>query len=1210
MRSTQKIMHDQSFVGGMITSLSPKDMKNTQYFYSLNCDILSSDDGNVGVVSNIKGTVNIPVPLPEGRNKTIGVTLDEERNKMYFAVWNYFNRHTWYEFDIVTLSVRPILQSITDTGDVNIFNWTENSVILHIDIINNSMLSWTVEGDEARKFNIEKALDKEETGYGPIILEEYTRAYKRTSPFPPEAEYFTNEEMLNNSLYGYLFKFCTQYIYDDGEESVFSDYSLVPIPTEENSTGAAGVPNKNNGIRVRFFTGGKLVRKIRLAMKKTNNEGGESDWVSILVIDKDTLGIPDDSEYEYEFYNNNSYIALEQNSVQAHQSYLPRKPLVQAYAGNSMIYGNFPVGRPTVKDIDFDVTIDYEDLFIDSEMEEQMNEPSMILNVTNASEPGAVDVELIIGPDVKKGNNFFLSGAIDNKTEFVFSVRANANDTARTIASQFYSKLATRRNVNYASGYLQDVIVDGTGAAKLKFRYVDIAPLLKVKRATFNSAVTPVSYSTLKNTGNSVLNDKLGAAFRYALYYEDPDGRKTLAYGNSQLVEIKTVNELGGVKKVVTQVRINHAPPEWAARYGIVRTKNLNQLRQIQVLIQSINTTTVTNIGEEYQDLTLGSLYTYQQVHPNSTLKYEFMKGDRLRYIGRIEEGVETVPQSVVDYEVLAFYPTITDDIGENITIDGTSEVLTAIDSNRIGNHIIIDGNEREIVGINDTGTKYILNSAIGTIGEPKVYPSYQFINKRGIIRIKMSDDYPIEIDPANDIYAKVEVYRPYQAQTSSENENYFDIGYKFDIKNGQHLGNIRDQSSSGPAVIQINGLDNYVRTREMITNTSVKNPAIVLATVEDQSFSDFYVSDLSSYGRPTVLDDARGEVHMGSRLAASDNYIEGTSLNGLSMFRDLERRDYNDKYGDIELLKFYEGRLYVFKHLKTTWGPIYGRVMTDDAGQPFLSSSSSLLPEKLEYFTWEGGVGNNPESVVRDGNDIFGISPNSGVIFRIGGNGVLPISKIFGIDNEARDIISNGVKNGARMFGGYNRKKGSYIANIEPYNDLDNGKTLVFNEDNNQFVGYRSYIPDMTTKFIDEFISFKEGQLFLHDRAEERNNFYGQQYPSVISFYVNTAFEHEKDFFSMTLDGNQPWLVEVEIPTKLGTTVKRSRIKPGRFVFENGVFKADFMRDMNDPRFDTELQALAKGAYLVGKYMKVTLTNNSTQPLVLNSASVEMGIK
>src|SRR5690606_8735241 len=140
MRSTQKIMHDQWFVGGMITAVSARYMTNTQYLYYLKCDIHSCDDDEVGVVITYNGTLNITVPLQDRENKTIGVTLDEERNKMYFAVSNYFNYHTWYEFDIVTLTVRPILQSITDTGDVNIFNWTENSVILHIDIINNSML--------------------------------------------------------------------------------------------------------------------------------------------------------------------------------------------------------------------------------------------------------------------------------------------------------------------------------------------------------------------------------------------------------------------------------------------------------------------------------------------------------------------------------------------------------------------------------------------------------------------------------------------------------------------------------------------------------------------------------------------------------------------------------------------------------------------------------------------------------------------------------------------------------------------------------------------------------------------------------------------------------------------------------------------------------------------------------------------------------------
>src|SRR5690606_20319555 len=109
-----------------------------------------------------------------------------------------------------------------------------------------------------------------------------------------EAEYFTNEDVFNNSVYGYLFKFAIQYIYDDGEESVYSDWSRVPIPTEENSDGYVGVPNKNNGIRIRILTGGKLVEKIRVVMKKTNLEGGETDWVNIVVLDKDVLGIPND----------------------------------------------------------------------------------------------------------------------------------------------------------------------------------------------------------------------------------------------------------------------------------------------------------------------------------------------------------------------------------------------------------------------------------------------------------------------------------------------------------------------------------------------------------------------------------------------------------------------------------------------------------------------------------------------------------------------------------------------------------------------------------------------------------------------------------------------------------------------------------------------------------------------------------------------------
>src|SRR5690606_7842924 len=90
-----------------------------------------------------------------------------------------------------------------------------------------------------------------------------------------------------------------------------------------------------------------------------------------------------------------------------------------------------------------------------------------------------------------------------------------------------------------------------------------------------------------------------------------------------------------------------------------------------------------------------------------------------------------------------------------------------------------------------------------------------------------------------------------------------------------------------------------------------------------------------------------------------------------------------------------------------------------------------------MEYFLCEGGVGNNPESVVKIGNDIFGVSPNSQVIFTIGGAGVIPTSKIYGIDNHARQIINDASLAKAHMYGGLNRKKNQYLLMVEAYNKI-----------------------------------------------------------------------------------------------------------------------------------------------------------------------------
>src|SRR5690606_26399443 len=98
---SERIKYLQSFTGGMNTILSPKLMPSDVYEYMLNCNVFSTADGNVGVVEKIKGNVNIPVPLPDGLNKTIGKALDKEENNLYFFVWNSEGHHGIYRFNLI-----------------------------------------------------------------------------------------------------------------------------------------------------------------------------------------------------------------------------------------------------------------------------------------------------------------------------------------------------------------------------------------------------------------------------------------------------------------------------------------------------------------------------------------------------------------------------------------------------------------------------------------------------------------------------------------------------------------------------------------------------------------------------------------------------------------------------------------------------------------------------------------------------------------------------------------------------------------------------------------------------------------------------------------------------------------------------------------------------------------------------------------------------
>lgn len=184
-------------------------------------------------------------------------------------------------------------------------------------------------------------------------------------------------------------------------------------------------------------------------------------------------------------------------------------------------------------------------------------------------------------------------------------------------------------------------------------------------------------------------------------------------------------------------------------------------------------------------------------------------------------------------------------------------------------------------------------------------------------------------------------------------------------------------------------------------------------------------------------------------------------------------------------------------------------------------------------------------------------------------------------------------------------------ISVLKVANGFNEGKTISYNDNRRFWVGYESFVPEYMNKFIDSFITFKNGEFWIHNTNEIRNMYYGQKYPSVIVFNANVAFDQEKDFYTFYIDGNKPWSIDVTIPPTEGkTNGQKSRIKKGNFKWYKGKYVADFLRDMNDARFDTELQALMKGAYLQGKVMKVTMTVDSDDHVELVSVSIDVSVK
>jgi len=1064
-----------TFEKGINTDTAAEYLPQNQARYMLNCRAYTF--GNIGVITNIKGNTLVETQLPAGTNQTIGSYGDEANNRFFFFVYNSNGYHTIYQYNDITQQVSVVFQSISQSDDIDILTLDPNYPILHIDIVAENLIYWVDGLNKARKFNINKMLDTSAAGYGLSVLEEYITAYKQTAPFAPTCAYFTDTTRNANNLFANLFKFTQQFIYDDGELSNWSDWSKVPLPSLETYIGVGNITNTNNAINVVVNTGNKLVKKIQIAVKINNTKLGAdnqiqtTDFVICQVLDKAELNIADNSNFTWVFYNDGSYSSTDQAKINRINPALPAAPVCQSFVNNAMTYSNFYEGFDKVA-IDASVAVSFVDLYIPSGVQNQLNSPSITVSLVSVDKVRRIGfiiavVEVVrynpiyrftIGADVKAGNTFRVYGTnggqnllqklnnvpfIDSgggSDNYYYQYTAGPNDTAATVGANIKNFLrGIGRGFPSNAAAITNETKNGDGSVSWDYGYLG---KWKETQTVFSGSVNPVNYETLKDDGTSVNLIKYGTTRNYAFVYIDEDGRESNAYTSSTCV-IRTpfvteigLNSSGDYQQPIHTLTINHVPPLWAKYWRLVRTPDTATF--IWVLIQEVIEVNPADGSGEYLDLAIGSLPTYNELHPNSILAYDFARGDRLRPICS-NTAAGTLYSRFFDCEVIGYNTETSQQMNGPVIVNGTSIVTVGVPvlASQVGFYIQINGNERLITAVNTSNNQYTLDQPIASDNTPNPLTpvqvnNYVLIDRRGTIRISKPDG--ITILP-NSI---IELYKPPASDISPDYMLYYDFGMKFPILNwgtsqAYHSCNEQDQTASLPGLMTVSNGDAYIRNREYPTNTIFPGTEVVVYKAVDPNFSDFYYSDLHDTGRVYPQDTGIGSKHFGSRVRFSNNFIQDTSINGLNDFDNADRKDYNDPYGNIMRTHYREARMWVFKQLRDAWVPINHTLTTDAQGNTLLAATEFLLNE-MQYLAWEGGIGNNPESWTSNGTMQYHASPNSGVFLRIGGDGQDAISTIYEFDTEARQFLGIVDRYNLKLYAGVDRKNSEILWTILPY--------------------------------------------------------------------------------------------------------------------------------------------------------------------------------
>ena len=231
------MMEKKAFTGGLSTDRDSAYIQPNQYLNALNIRVASTEDGTAGALSNVKGNTKVAFTMPSGTNTCIGSFEDTENSRVFYFVHNSNDDHLIMCYFHKEDTIRKVLDNTDFPSGDNGLEFSTSNLITGVGM-NDDLLFFTDGATEPKRINVERGLKKYNASY--TQLKSYTNLSKyvditdglvsvmRPSPiYPLTTDLIEDTSRNNNLIRGNSFTFAYRFVYVDGEISGLSPYSKV-----------------------------------------------------------------------------------------------------------------------------------------------------------------------------------------------------------------------------------------------------------------------------------------------------------------------------------------------------------------------------------------------------------------------------------------------------------------------------------------------------------------------------------------------------------------------------------------------------------------------------------------------------------------------------------------------------------------------------------------------------------------------------------------------------------------------------------------------------------------------------------------------------------------------------------------------------------------------------------------------------------------------